>query len=263
MEIFLAIVLGLVQGISEFLPISSSGHLILVSWFLSGKPLPLSLNVALHVGTLLSIVIYFQSDWLRLIKHLFLRIFRKQRSFESDVMFPCLLISAIPVSIVGLLAKDAIERLFHHPASLVWPLMFIGIALWLVDRNCRQNRSLLDLSLLDALFIGLMQTLALIPGVSRSGITMLAGRALGFNRQDAARFSFLMGALPMAGATLVELKAISASIMDPLFYVGIISSCVFGCLAVGLLLRFLPRFGFGIFAVYRLGLGLTILYLLA
>ena len=253
-----AALLGAVQGLTEFLPVSSSGHLIVFSWVLDGKPLPLTLNVALHVGTTLAVLIYFWRDWLRLANATLLRLFRGRRSHEADRILPGLLLGSIPAGIIGVLWEEDIEALFHNPLSVAAPLAIVGIIIWLADKNSPAQRSLDSLTIKDAVIIGCAQACALIPGVSRSGATIMAGRLLTFNREDAARFSFLLGTPAMGGAMLLKIKDIADSLQDPTFFLGITVSFVTGILAIGFLLRFLRRFGFGAFAIYRLCLALMI-----
>lgn len=259
----LAIILGIVQGLTEFLPVSSSGHLIVVSWFMDGKPLPLALNLALHVGTLLAVFIYFWRDWWRLIDRTRARVFKGERSFEADRLLPGLLLGTIPAGAIGILWEDDIERLFHNPTSVAIPLAVVGIAIWLVDRKAPATRKVESLTLRDALIIGCAQACALIPGTSRSGATMLAARALGFERGEAAKFSFMLGTPAMCGAVILKGKAIMLEMHHPEFVVGVAVSALVGCLAIGVLLKFLKRFGFGAFAIYRVALAAVIVLLVS
>lgn len=257
-----AIILGFLQGTAEFLPISSSGHLILASYFMDGKPLPLALNVALHVGTLLAILLYFWRDWMKIANCLVKRITQKEKSFESDVLFPALLIGSIPAAVVGLLWEEDIERIFHSPQYVVVPLALVGILLWWGDRKAPTTRPLNKLTFKDSILIGVFQACALIPGVSRSGSTILGGRLLGFSRTDAARYSFLLGTPAMAGAALLKRKEILESFNEPSFFVGCMTALLVGCLAISFLMAFIKRYGFGVFALYRVGLAVTIIVLL-
>jgi undecaprenyl-diphosphatase len=251
----LAILLGIVQGLSEFLPISSSAHLIVFSWLAEGSPLPLSLNVAMHVGTLASLVIFFHRDWWYLARRALERLSGGKASFQADVLLPGLVIGSIPAAIVGGLGKDAIEAYFHHPFMVIVPLVVVGFFLWWVDIKQTEKRPLDSITIKKSWFIGCAQALALIPGVSRSGITIIAGRYFGLDRGAAARFSFLLGTPAMVGAALVHAGEITEHIHEPLFYGGILVSCVVGCLAIKFLLAFINRFGFLAFALYRFVLG--------
>ncbi len=257
----LALILGAVQGLSEFLPISSSAHLIVFSWFLSGKPLPLALNIAMHMGTLASLVIFFWRQWWSMAQALKDRLLSGRRSFEVDKLLPALIIGSLPAAILGILGKSAIETYFHHPQAVILPLIVGGLLLWYSDKTAREAGSLEQLTLKKSWIIGLAQALALIPGLSRSGITITAGRYVGFDRAAAARFSFLLGTPAMVGAALLESREILEHISEPLFYGGMISSCVVGCLAIKFFLAFIQRYGFFAFALYRLALASLLFFI--
>ncbi len=249
--ILYAVLLGVLQGITEFLPVSSSAHLIVISWLMDGKPLPLALNLALHAGTLLAILLYFWRDWWSIATALFARVTTGKRSFAADTLLPGLIIGSIPAAVFGLLFDDKIEAVFHHPATVVLPMATIGWLLWYVDRKMPHEKTGLDLTIKDALLIGIGQACALIPGVSRSGSTLIAGRLRHINRGDAARFSFLLGAPVTGGAVLLHAKDLIQHITDPVFIVGFFCSLITGCFCISVLLRFLRKFGFAAFAIYR------------
>jgi len=250
-EILYAIMLGIVQGISEFLPVSSSGHLIIASSLSDGKPLSLSLNVALHFGTLLAILIFFWKDWAKVLKGTTKFIFKKEKSFESHTLLPALIIGSIPAAVVGLTFKDQIEEHLHSPTIVAIPLILVGFLMVFCDRSFPNTKKLEGMSLKDGIIIGLAQAVALIPGTSRSGITISAGRALNLSKIDAARFSFLLGTPAMGGAFLLEARNIVEYILDPVFYVGILTSFIVGILTMRFLFKFLQKFGFVSFAIYR------------
>ncbi len=258
-DIIQAIILGIVQGIGEFLPISSSGHLIIVSWLMSGKTLPLTLNIALHVGTLLAVLVYFWRDWLNIFKATLNRVFSNTKSYETSILLPGIILGSVPAGVIGLLWEDKIEQIFHNPLSVCAPLFFVGIALWQIDKRWPVTKTSNDLTILDCVLIGVGQACALIPGVSRSGATILTGRLRGIDRASAARFSFMLGTPAMGGAALLKYKQLFASASDPVFYVGTGVSFVTGLLAIGFLLRFLKSYGFGVFAAYRALLAIFIL----
>jgi undecaprenyl-diphosphatase len=257
-----AALLGIFQGFSEFLPISSSAHLIVLSWMMDGKPLPLTLNVALHVGTALAVLAYFWRDWLRILQALVARA-KGVRSFEADTLFPGLLLGSIPAGIIGGLWNDDIEARFHHPATVIVPMALIGLALWLVDKKLASTRDLKDMTKKDAFLIGVAQTFALIPGFSRSGSTIIGARLLKINREDAARFSFMLGTPAMCGAAVLKHKDLIASAGDAQFQIGAGLSFVVGCLTIGVLLKFLKRYGFAVFAAYRVAFALFVAYLIS
>lgn len=254
-----AALLGVLQGTTEFLPVSSSGHLVVVSFFVGGETLPLALNIALHLGTLGAVFVFFWRDWLRLILGAWGRVRRSEKSFESEILLPGLILGSLPAGVVGLVAHEQIEKVFHNPLSVAAPLLVVGIILWWVDYRYPVTKILRNLRLKDAVWIGVAQTFALIPGVSRSGSTIVAGRMLGLSREDAARFSFLLGTPAMAGAALLKGDELLAHAGDPVFYTGFFVSMITGILTIGLLLKFLRRFGFASFAIYRAGLAIVII----
>ena len=252
-------ILGIIQGITEFLPVSSSAHLIFVSWLMEGKPLPLAVNTALHFGTFIAVLIYFWKDWLALAQGSMKTIFKGERTFEGSTLLPALILGSVPAGLIGILAKDQIEAIFHNPLSITLPLACVGFLLWFIDKKSNRSMTMKDMNLKMGLYIGLAQACALIPGVSRSGATISASRALGLSRDASARFSFLLGTPAMGGAALLHYKDFMASIGDPSFYIGIISSCIVGCLAIRFFLSFISKFGFLAFAIYRAALAILIL----
>lgn len=260
-SILYAIILGAVQGVTEFLPVSSSAHLIIVSWFYSGKTLPLSLNVALHIGTLVAVLIYFKKDWLAIIRSVFVFVQKKEKNFENQVLLPGLILGTIPAGVIGLLWKDQIESIFHNPGFVVYPLAIVGVLLWYIDAKVGVSRSLRSLSLKDAILVGVAQACALIPGTSRSGATILGARLLGFDRESAARFSFLLGTPAMLGAAILEAGDIAKSLDDPVFYIGFISAVLVGIASIHFLIEFVKRFGLAAFAIYRVILALVLFFI--
>jgi len=263
-NLFEAIVLGLVQGLTEFLPVSSSAHLALAPWLLGWEDPGLAFDVALHLGTLVAVAWYFRSDWIALSRAALalLRTRRIETVAERRVLL--LVAATIPAGIGGVLLKDYAETVFRHPAVMAGTLVGLGLILWYVDRVASQARMLDQLTARDAWLIGLAQVCALVPGVSRSGSTMTAARALGLERGAAARFSFLMS-FPIIGAAvalkLPEVMRDSGAI-GPLA-AGIAAAAISSWLAITVLLRFVSRHSFGVFAVYRIILGLVVFALLA
>lgn len=262
----ITIILGAIQGLTEFIPVSSSGHLVIFSWLMSGEPIPLSLNIALHVGTTLAVLLYFWKDWLLIGKGSF--DFVKKPSKLSDLyqnnetrLLLLLFIGSIPAGIVGILFKDMIENELHKPVIVIFPLAIVGFALWLTDLKTSQSKTISQISFKDAFIIGLAQMFALIPGVSRSGATILAARSLQLRREDAARFSFLLGTPAMLAAAVLHYKDFLSSLGDSSFILGVISSFLAGCLAIKWVLKFIVKFGFFAFAIYRLLIAAIILFL--
>jgi undecaprenyl-diphosphatase len=264
MTVFQALVLGILQGLAEFLPISSSAHLALAPWAFGWPEPGLSFDVALHVGTLVAVLGYFRAEWIRLARAGWtaLRTLKVETVDEKRAVF--LVIATIPGGIGGLLLDKYAEGAFRSPTFIAIALMAMGIVLWLVDRAAPETRPLAALTARDAALIGIAQVLAIIPGVSRSGSTITAGRALSFDRESAATFSFLLSMPIIAAAALFKVPHLlrDGSLGLPLL-VGVLASAVSGWFAIGLLLRFVTRRSFGVFAVYRLILGAAVLALVA
>jgi len=262
MEIFVqAIVMGLVQGLTEFLPISSSGHLIILPALLGwDDPFidSLAFSVMLHLATLLALLLYFWADWVRLIPAWFASL--RDRSIGSDPdrkLAWLLALSTIPAGITGLLLNDLIEGAFRS-LGLVAVTLLIGAAiLWLAERVGSRTRHMSELGAAGAIGIGVAQALALVPGISRSGISISAGLFAGLDRESAARFSFLMATPITAGAGVFELRKVISGeagvdvTLMPLL-AGLVAALVAGLLAISLLLRFLRTNPTTVFVVYRI-----------
>jgi undecaprenyl-diphosphatase len=256
-----AIVLGIVQGLTEFLPVSSSGHLIAVPYLLGWHdPFidSLAFSVMLHIATLLALLVYFREDWLRLIPAGLATI--RDRSFRGDPdrrLAWLLVVATIPAVIVGVVLNDPIENAFRE-ARLVAITLVIGAAiLFLADRIGPKTRGIGTISFPLALGIGAAQALALVPGVSRSGISISAGLFAGLDRESAARFAFLMATPITAGAGLWELRKVitgEAGVDLPIvpLFAGMLAALISGLLAIAFLLRYLRTHGLGVFVVYRL-----------
>ncbi len=260
MTVFQAIVLGILQGLAEFLPISSSAHLSLAPWVLGWPDPGLAFDVALHVGTLAAVLWYFRADWLKLLLSTRDLMVRRRATSEDERRVGHLIVATIPGAIGGLLLEDYAETVFRAPAITATTLIVLGIILWAVDRAAANRRALADMTWKDALLVGLAQVCALVPGVSRSGATMTAGRALRFDRQSAARFSFLMSMPITAAAAIFKVPDAlreAGGLTAPLV-AGILASGISGWLAIAVLLRYLASNSFGVFAVYRVLLGLVI-----
>ena len=261
MNVFQALVLGIVQGLGEFLPISSSAHLSLVPYVFGWEDPGLAFDVALHLGTLFAVLWYFRVQWVELAIAAVAIV--RTRKVEGDVQWRAvfIVIATIPGAIGGLLLEKYAESVFRAPTLTALALIVMGTLLWAADRFAPQDRALAGLRWTDALLIGIAQVFALIPGVSRSGSTMTAGRALGLDRTSAATFSFLM-AMPItaAAAVLKVPQALKDGITMPIV-VGILASAISGWLAISVLLRYVSTRSFGVFAVYRWVLGLAVLAL--
>jgi undecaprenyl-diphosphatase len=264
MTVFQAVILGLVQGLAEFLPISSSAHLVLTPWVFGWSDPGLSFDVALHVGTLIAVLWYFRAEWVKLTQSAIALVRTRRADTEEKRRFLYLVVATIPAAVGGVLLEDYAETTFRSPALMAVTLMVMGVVLWAVDRYAARDRPLSALSLRDAVLIGFAQVLALVPGVSRSGSTMTAGRALRLDRQSAAVFSFLMSMPVTAAAALLKVPdLLRTEGITPTLIAGVLSAGISSWLAIAVLLRYISRHSFGVFAVYRLALGALILTLLA
>jgi undecaprenyl-diphosphatase len=262
MNVFEALVLGIVQGLAEFLPISSSAHLALTPWVFGWRDPGLAFDVALHVGTLVAVLWYFNQEWKNLVVAFFRLVRTRRAESEEERRVIYLVIATIPGAIAGLLLEDMAESTFRNPFIIAPALMVMGVILWLVDRAAARDRSLATMRWVDALLIGIGQMFALLPGVSRSGSTITAGRALRFSRESAAVFSFLMSAPITFAATVLKVPdAVRESGISAPLIVGIVASAVSGWVAISVLLKLVARRGYGMFAAYRVLLGAGILAL--
>lgn len=255
-----ALILGLIQGLSEFLPISSSAHLTLAPWLFHWPDPGLAFDVALHVGTLVAVLTYFRAEWISLIvaaKNIVVHR-RVETDEERRVIF--LIIATIPGAIAGLALERYAESTFRDPRLIAVVLIVMGIVLWLVDKVAAQERPLASMRWTDALFIGLAQMFAIVPGVSRSGSTITAGRSLRLTRESAAVFSFLMSMPIIAAASILKVPHVlkTEGFSAPLV-VGVLASAISGWLAIAILLRFVVRRSYGVFAAYRVVAGLIVL----
>ncbi len=262
-----AIVMGLVQGLTEFLPVSSSGHLIIVPALLGWDDQfigSLLFSVLLHLATLLALLIYFRADWLRLIPAWFASVRDRSINRNPDRKLAwLLLVSTVPAVIAALLLNDLIEGAFRSVSLVAITLVVGGAILWLADRLGSRTRSIGDLGFADAIGIGAAQALALVPGISRSGISISAGLFAGLDRESAARFSFLMATPITAGAGLFEVrKALvgeaGVEVLAGPLIAGMLASLIGGLLAISFLLRFLRSNPTTIFVVYRLVLAAVV-----
>jgi undecaprenyl-diphosphatase len=270
--LYQAFVLGLVQGLSEFLPISSSGHLILTRWLFGWDPpgdesVEKAFDVALHFGTLAAVIAYFRHDLARYAREGMRLLWRRERPIDTDGRIAWLLIVAtIPAAVVGVLFEDAIDSKLGTPAIIAVSLIVFGLLLGWADRR-PGTRSVDEFHLRDAVIVGMAQTLALNPGTSRSGITMTAARQIGFDRDAAARVSFLLSLPVISGAVLVKVGGLLADgVPDGLGWalvVGVTTSAVSGWFAVWGTLRLVRTRTFAPFVVYRVVVGVAVLLALA
>ena len=256
MNIFQAAILGVLQGLAEFLPISSSAHLALAPWLFGWQDPGLSFDVALHLGTLVAVLWYFRHEWARLVAAAWRIVVQRGARTVEERRVIYLVIATIPGGIGGLLLNKYAESAFRSPALIAAALIVLGVLLWVVDRMAPHTRPIESVRWTDALLVGVAQVFALIPGVSRSGSTITAGRALRLDRQSAAVFSFLMSMPITAAAAALEVpKAIHAGGFGAPLVVGVLASAISGWFAISALLKYVSRHSYGAFALYRVVVG--------
>jgi undecaprenyl-diphosphatase len=252
-----AIILGIVQGLTEFLPISSSGHLILAEWATGWKGElinNLTFDVALHVGTLTAVLWYFWRDWLQLGRAT-VNVLRGRAPVHEVRLVWYIVLGTVPAVIIGLLFEHTVETLFRNPLLVAAALVAGSGLMWTADRISSRDRHLGDMTLGHALFVGAAQAVALVPGISRSGITISAALAAGYRREDAARFSFLLSTPVIAGAAVLKVRHISFEGHAAWGCIlGTACAAVVGYLAIRFLIRYLERHSLNIFVWYRLAL---------
>jgi len=245
-----ALIMGIVQGLTEFLPVSSTAHLILFPWFFHwrGELDSLTFDVALHAGTLLSLVICFWKEWIDLI-------LRKRK------LFWLIMLASVPAGLAGFFLNDLVENTLRSPYVIAVSLVVFG-CIMLIAEKMNKTKTVDRVTLADAITVGLAQAVALIPGVSRSGITISAGLFRGLEREASARFSFLLSMPIVAGATLLHAKKLVSGQADhnwDLFIIGFISSAITGFAAIKFLLSFFRKHPLDVFAYYRFCLAAVIL----
>ncbi len=252
-----AFILALIQGLTEFLPISSSAHLILPSAVLGWEDQGLAFDVAVHVGTLAAVVIYFRKEVVTLFRSLFGSIFQGERSKESQLAW-MIVLATIPACLFGLFMKDIIELYLRSAYVIATTTIVFGLLLWWVDKNATQLDDEYQATWKKSLVIGIAQALAMIPGTSRSGATITAALYLGFTREAAARFSFLMSIpiITLAGSYLgLKLVTSDAPVHFGFLMTGIVTSFVSAYLCIHFFLKMISRMGMTPFVIYRLILG--------
>lgn len=256
MNIFQAIVYGIVQGITEFLPISSTAHLKLMPWIF-GWPDPGNVfDVALHFGTAIAVITFFFKDWIRLVA----AGLTKPKTKDGK-LFWYLVLATIPGALAGI-ALDKYMSIFSNPLLVGFLLIVMGIVLYLCDRTGKSDIHLEELGLKRSILVGISQVLAIIPGVSRSGITMSVGRAAGIDRESIAKFTFLLSTPIILGDALYHAKDLAGVNIDALpFIVAVVTAAIVGLLSIRFLLNYLKTKSFFIFTVYRFAFGLFIIAL--
>lgn len=269
MTIIQAIILGMVQGITEFFPISSSAHLIAIRYLFNfGASMTegqlLFTDIALHFGTLLAIAIYFFWDFIHMFRDVF-----KFKGNDGKMSFKNLpregkllwyiILSCVPAAIAGILLDDVLENLVRNNVLIIaGTLTIMGVLLFVIDKKCKAKTKLEDITLKQAVLIGIGQMFAIIPGFSRSGTTMTVARLNNLDRESAAKFSFLLGAPAMLGAAVFSLKHFNVSMLNAPFFIGVAVSFVIGLIAIKSLMGIVKKCGFGVFAIYRIVLAIIL-----
>jgi undecaprenyl-diphosphatase len=264
MDLTQLIILALIQGITEFLPVSSSAHLILVPLLTEWQDQGLAIDVAAHFGSLFAVVFYFRKDISRILFAGINSILNTDNSTQDSKLFWYLAIASIPVLVFGFLLRDIVSTYLRDPLIIAVASIGFGLLLWYADVAGKRVRQINSISLRDAIIIGLAQVLALVPGTSRSGITMTAALMLGLDRQSAARFSFLM-AVPiiLAAGSYELLKLIQMNAIVDLnnFFITGFLSAISALLSIHVFLKFLDRIGMLPFVIYRVVLGVVLVYI--
>ncbi|HEV8255319.1 MAG TPA: undecaprenyl-diphosphate phosphatase [Vicinamibacteria bacterium] len=259
-----AAVLGFVQGMSEFLPISSSGHLIVVPWLLHWPVQSLAFDVALHLGTLIAVVAAYGDDWARLLAAA-LRGARQGRPFASPEgrLLALLVVASVPAAVAGLLLEKWAATVFRSPALVAFDMAVMGAVLLAADRRAgRSAHDVATISTRDALLIGAAQALALVPGVSRSGATISAALYLGYRREEAARFSFLLAVPITFGAVVFKVPHLLGAGQVRAVLAGTATAAVFGLLSIRLLLAYVRTRDYRPFVYYRWAFALVVITVL-
>jgi undecaprenyl-diphosphatase len=260
MPVIHAIILGIIQGITEPIPVSSSGHLIAIPQLLGWKDFGLTFDVALHMGTVIAVVAFFWKDWVSILGGLVQNLSkRKDAPTPEGKLFVPIIIACIPAGIAGLIWSDTIDKNLRHWYLVGGALIVVSIIMLIAERVAKRNRDINSMSYLDYIVIGLAQAVALFPGVSRSGSTITAGLFLNLDRQAAARFSFLLSTPIILAAGVFKLRHVfpMPSGEAAPFAVGVATSAVVGYLAIGFLMRFLQKHSLAVFAVYRIAFALA------
>lgn len=263
MEIYQSIILGAVQGLTEFLPISSSAHLNVFPWIFNWQPLSDGMDVALHIGTLLALIIFFFKDWVNLVKAGYKKVIKKQDSTDGKI-FWYLVIATIPAGILSLILDKISSKIIGENINvqmfiIAISLIIMGILLYIADKKSKSTTDYEHISLKQAVIIGISQAFAAaFPGVSRSGITMTVARALKVDREGAAKFSFML-AMPITLAAVVfDLDKFQ---FDLSLILGILTSFIVGFLIIKFLMNYLKKGSFKAFAIYRIIFGIIIITL--
>jgi len=263
MPFYQAIVLAIVQGLTEFLPISSTAHLALFPWFMGWKDPGLTFDVALHLGTLLAVLLYFWRLWI----DMFGSALGWSEAADPEVrqnrgLFWFVFLGTLPAGLAGWFFEQSAEHQLRQPVVIGGALIGVGLLMWAGDRLKTHTHTLRDVSLMDSLLVGVAQAFAIVPGVSRAGVTMTAGLFRGMTRETCARFSFLLSTPIIAGAALKAGMDLYREGLPPEtrlpFLIGVVVAGLVGYLVIAVLIRYLERRTFRIFVVYRIVLGVVV-----
>lgn len=265
MSLLHAIVLGIIQGLTEFLPISSSAHLIVIPWILGWEDGGLTFDVALHAGTLIAVLLFFLKDWVQILAQgLGLRIGRDPALQKNRGLLWLLVIGTIPGALAGFLFEKQADAALRSPYVIATASIVMGLLMWVADWAGRMQKDISHISAVDAVTVGFSQALAIIPGVSRSGITISAGLFRNLDRASAARFSFLLSTPIIAGACAKKFwdlhKHEGGLAVDAhtAFVAGIAASAITGCIAIAFFMNFLRRRSLNLFVWYRILFGIIV-----
>ena len=259
MTIFKCVILGIIQGIAEFLPISSSAHLILIPYLLGWSESSLAFDVALHFGTMMAVLLIFFKDWWNLFVGAIKNVKSKKKSTEGK-MFWYLVVATIPGALIGFLLDDVIENVIRNRIYIIaLALAIMGLLIYLGDkwasRHYKKETDFEDITLKQAIIIGFSQAFAIIPGFSRSGTTILAGRLLGIKKEAITKFTFLLSVPIIAGATILKVPEL---VFTKEVIIGILVSFAVGVLTIKFLLNYIKKHDFSVFAFYRVVLAIIV-----
>ena len=267
MSLVQVIVLALVQGLTEFLPVSSTAHLYLTSWLLGWQIEALDFDIALHIGTLLAVVVYFFKDWVQIVAQGFgIQIGGDNELERNHMLLWLLAIATIPVGVFGLVFNKQAETVWRTPYVMGAMLVTVGLLMWFAENASRKRRDLAGVNVFDALVIGLAQALAIVPGTSRSGVTITAGLFRDFTRESAARFSFLLSTPAIAAAAGKALYDMHKQgglhgILTTNFIVGVVVSALTGLAVIAWFLSYVRRSSLRPFIYWRIIFGIIVLAL--
>ena len=261
MDFVHSVILGIIQGITEFLPISSTAHLVITPWLFSWQDQGLPFNIALHAGSLIAIISYFKNEWIKIGNNFFKCLSQGSFADNKDGKLGIfLIVGTIPGIISGIVFEKYASGILRDPIYIAASLAVFAIFLFISDRRSKNQKGIYDLNFVDCLYFGTAQAFAIIPGVSRSGVTITGGLLRNFKRDEAAKFSFLLGAPLIFAATIYESRHLDfSSILSPSFFGGVAASAITAFIVIKYLLKFLRTQNYTIFVIYRLILAVFII----